>query len=285
MAKRESKTEKKDLTLNNTDGLRDDLKRFGYLLPETEEEVEEFEKLFGKTQVIFPDNLRDPDFLDTPSASKLELSQSKDRLSKKSIRSAEKPEKAKPSRSDYFKKLVLAAEIANQLWQEPTFGHVKFVKVQYLCNQVCQMKLSGNYVKFAAGPLDGKWMRMVDAEFRKKQWFNVVVTKKNGYQSYKYSPGPKVDEYKKYYGNYFKNELVHISELINLFRSRNSDFCEIVATLYYLMNEFIVNHKLVNNISLIHDFYEWHDKKKRFPQRQIEQTLAWMHEHGIVPAS
>lgn len=283
MAKRESKTEK-DLTLYDNSGLRDDLKRFGYLLPETEEEVEEFESLFGKTQVIFPEHLKAPDFLDTPSTNKTELRVSKNSTEKKPIAKVKKAEKVKPAKHDYFKKLVLAAEIANQLWQEPTFGHVKFVKVQYLCNQVCQMKLSGNYVKFAAGPLDGKWIRMVDAEFRKKQWFNVIVTERNGFKSYKYSPGAKVDEYKKYYSNYFKNELRHIHDLISLFRSKNSDFCEIVATIYFLMNEFIANHKLMNNTSLIHDFYAWHDKKKRFPQQQIEQTIAWMHEHEVIPA-
>lgn len=283
MAKRESKTER-DLTFNDNGGLRDDLKRFGYLLPEAEEEVEEFEKLFGKTQVIFPEHLKNPDFLNTPSANKAELSVSKNSSKKKPVGKVKKAAKVKPAKHDYFKKLVLAAEIANQLWQEPTFGHVKFVKVQYLCNQVCQMKLSGNYVKFAAGPLDGKWIRMVDAEFRRKEWFNVTVAKKNGYQFYKYSPGPNVDEYKKYYGNYFKNELNHINDLINLFRNKNSDFCEIVATVYFLMNEFIANHKLMNNTSLIHDFYAWHDKKKRFPRQQIEQTIAWMHEHEIIPA-
>lgn len=283
MAKGESKTEK-DLTLNDNGGLRDDLKRFGYLLPETEEEVEDFEKLFGKTQVIFPERLKNPDFLNTPSANKPELSVSKNSAEKKPVAKVKKAVKVKPAKHDYFKKLVLAAEIANQLWQEPTFGHVKFVKVQYLCNQVCQMKLSGNYIKFAAGPLDGKWIRMVDAEFKKRQWFTVTVTERNGFKSYKYSPGAKVDEYKKYYGNYFKNELTHIHELICLFRSKNSDFCEIVATVYYLMNEFMANHKLMNNISLIHDFYAWHDKKKRFPQQQIEQTIAWMYEREVIPA-
>jgi hypothetical protein len=47
----------------------------------------------------------------------------------------------------YFKRIVLAAEIADQLYTEPTFGHVKFQKLVYLCEHRCRMRLSERYCK------------------------------------------------------------------------------------------------------------------------------------------
>ncbi len=41
------------------------LKSFGFLFPSTEEDVIEFEKRCGNTEVILPEQLREPDFLYT----------------------------------------------------------------------------------------------------------------------------------------------------------------------------------------------------------------------------
>ncbi len=60
-----------------------------------------------------------------------------------------------------------------------------------------------------------------------------------------------------------------IERVIELFRKKKSDFCEIVATIFYLQKDFMLNHKLVNNASLIKDFYSWDEKKKRFSENEI----------------
>lgn len=287
MAKTKGKTDNHDLTPNDKKNLQADMRRFGYLLPTNEEELEEFNKIFGKTQVMFPDYLKSLDFskrLATQGKPIPVVNQSSKKAEEsrqpKKIDLRKSSSKAQPNKKDYFKKLVLSAEIANQLHTEPTFGHVKFVKLQYLCDQVGNMKLSGNYQKFAAGPLDGKWIRQVDAEFKRRKWFNVTRTK---YGAYKYSPGEKVDDYKKYFPNYFKQEMSTIQNFIDLLRERSSDFCEIVATIYYLMNEFSQQRKLVNNGSLVQGFYSWHDQKKRFKQDEIESVISWMYDNNIVP--
>jgi hypothetical protein len=261
--------------------LKNDLHKFGYLLPTNDEELDEFEKMFGKTQIMFPEHLKRPAFLKKAQ----EKGRPKEVQSSQTV-SVEKKAKVKKTEAktaskgnDYFKKLVLAAEIANQLHEEPTFGHIKFVKLLYLCNQVCNMRLTVNFGKYAAGPLDGKLIRVVDAEFRKRKWFSVI---KSDY-GYRYKPAANIEDYKVYYSRYFKNQLSNIDSLIELFRDKKSDFCEIVATVYFLWNEFIEKHKLVNNASLIHDFYAWDDNKKRFKETEIVMAIEWMTVNGITP--
>jgi hypothetical protein len=265
----------------NLKALKSDFQSFGYLLPTNDEELEEFEKMFGKTQVLFPEHLKGPNFLkkvqERGRPKEVKHSQAKSSAKQSKLKESETKEASK--KSDYFKKIVLAAEIANQLHKEPTFGHIKFVKLLYLCNQVFNMRLTMNFGRYAAGPLDGKLIRVVDAAFRKKKWFTV---RKSEY-GYRYEPDVNIDDYKMYYSNYYKNQLHDINTLIELFRDKKSDFCEIVATIYFLWNEFIEKHKLVNNASLIHDFYEWHDKKKRFRDTEIVKAIEWMTDNGITP--
>ena len=78
MAKTKGKPNSKDLTINKND-LQADMRRFGYLLPTNDEELEEFEKIFGKTQVMFPEHLKRPAFLngDVQSADQANKSHSK----------------------------------------------------------------------------------------------------------------------------------------------------------------------------------------------------------------
>jgi len=104
--------------------LYNDLAFFGYLLPTNETELDEFEKIYGTTQTILPKKFESPNFL-------------KNKKITKKANIAVSSEK-----KDYFKKMVLAAEITSELYSENTFGHKKFVKVLYLCEEVCSMNLS-----------------------------------------------------------------------------------------------------------------------------------------------
>lgn len=281
MAKTKGKTENKDLTPNEKKNLQADMRRFGYLLPTNDEELEEFNKIFGKTQVMFPDHLKQPVFFgDKNTSEKKGKSIPAQKANSVRKQPSIKMEKAKLKvKNDYFKRIVLAAEIANQLHEEPTFGHVKFVKVFLLCDHVCNMKLNSAYGKYAAGPLDPKQMYSIDAEFKKRKWFSV---KKSAY-GFRYKPDHKLDEYRTYYENYFKSSSDDIARLLNLFRKQRTDFCEIVATIFYIWKEYLENHKLVNDASLIKDFYAWDEKKKRFLEDDILNAMTWMNENGITP--
>lgn len=264
------------MTKNNqikkeTKSLESILLETGFRLPVTEDEVQKYEEIFGSTDVLLPKDIDSPDFL----------------LDKQIKVEKEKPETKVVSldhkKNDYFKKLVLAAEIAFQLYDEPTFGHKKFVKVNYLCEQVCAMQLSTNYVKYAAGPLDPKQMYTIDAEFKKRKWF--IVTKRNGSWGYQYHPGENIDEYKKYYPRYFKSQEKFINRIINLFKKEDSDFCEIVATLFFIWKKGILENCKIEQDFLISEFYNWGEQKKRFKRNQLLNAIAFMQNEQIVPCA
>lgn len=260
------------------------LKKYGFLFPETEKELDEFDKTFGNTEIDLPDNLVDgKQFLERLKKSgKIEPTPIDEIPNKRRVASGKvvslEPPKAK---NDYFKKLVLAAEIANKLHDEPTFGHVKFVKMLYLCQEVCNMTLSTNYGKYAAGPLDPKLLHSIDAEFKKRKWFKVV----RGDKGIKYSLDEKNSEYQQYYPNYFRNELVQIDQVISLFKQKRTDFCEIVATLFYAWKEAYLQGLAISDALLAERFYAWNISKAKYPIESLTSAIKWMRENDIVPIS
>lgn len=243
----------------------------GFRLPVTEEEIQKYEEIFGNTDILLPKEIDSPDFLLHKQIGKVDEK-----------RTETKVVSLDSKKNDYFKKLVLAAEIVSQLYSEPTFGHIKFVKINFLCEELCHMKLSTNYGKYAAGPLDPKHMHSVEAEFKKRKWFNVV--KRTGGYGFKYVPGQNANDYKKYYLGYFKNEASLIDHLIDLFRKKSTDFCEIVATMFFVWKNANSKNITIDNNLLITHFYEWGEKKKRFSEEDLLKAIDWMQNEQVIPS-
>lgn len=269
------------LSAKEAKALQEDMKRFGYLLPTSDEELEAFENIFGTTKVMLPAHLKKPDFIDKKKASsesnlKPVKEKAKGISTKKKVASA--PVK-KITANAYFKKLVLAAEITTQLHKEYSFGHIKFVKLQYLCDQVSNIELESNYRKFAAGPLDPKLIYSIDAEFKRRKWFSVTKTN----YGYKYAPDVNAQEYKIYYLRYFGNVQDKISYIIDLFRKEKSDFCEIVATLFAVWKENLEMNKSINDITLTKSFYAWSLEKRRFKNDEVTNAINWMKNNRLIP--
>jgi len=253
------------------------LKALGYLVPETEDEVHAFEEINGNTEVELPEHLKKSNFL-----FKNEINSEKEEFdARQEIKNFQKEEKKgqTKSKNDYFKKLILAAKIADELCEEPTFGHVKFVKTFCICNEVCNMKLSTNYEKYAAGPLDSKLMYTIDGEFKKRKWFKVEKIK----MATRYTRIEKIEDYKKYYLNYFKDQSENIDTILNLFRKLKTDFCEKVATLFFVWKEALNNKTIITNTLLIQEFYSWHEQKKRFTEKELIEAITWMKNNRIIP--
>lgn len=252
-------------------GIMRDLATFGYLLPTDDTELEGFDCVHGKTDIELPTHLAEPAFLYNRKAV---THSNKGGAVSGHIKSERSPSKS------YFKKVVLAAEVAFELHEEPTFGRIKLVKLLYLCEQVCSMNLDTNYKKFAAGPLDPKLIYSIEAEFRRLKWFNA---KKRDSYGIVYERLENVDRYKKYYENYYGDTSHQISHLIELFRKEKSDFCEIVATLFYVWKDCLATKSIVSDKKLFEGFYSWDEKKRRFPESRLVDALKWMGSNRVVP--
>lgn len=182
----------------------------------------------------------------------------------------------------YFKRVVLAAEIAFQLHNELTFGRVKFQKLVYLCEHAANMNLETHYSKQVAGPFDNKFMHSIEIEFKKHKWFEVEKINDGFFHRSVYKPLALVDTYRPYFQSYFKDDSWKIQHVIDLFKSAKTDKTEIAATLYACYLELIEHSGSFTFNDLSCKFYEWSEKKTRFDTELVQSTWEWMLEKGLA---
>lgn len=207
-----------------------------------------------------------------------------DQIDKLLYKQKKNSQKSKSKKSElFFKRTVLAAEIASQLYREPTFGHVKFQKIVYLCEQISELKADKNYSKQAAGPYDNRFMHTIDRELKRQNWFDVSKKSKGGYSKFEYKPLENIDKYKDYYNRYFYYANDEIQWLINTFRKKRTNDVELIATLFYCWKEIVMSSYIFSDTLLIEKFYQWSKEKKKFDEFTVRNGIRWMRESDLIP--
>lgn len=179
-----------------------------------------------------------------------------------------------------FKRSVLAAEIANRLCDEPTFGHVKMEKLLFLAEKMCNVDIGSSYHRDAAGPYDNRGIRSIDSQLEKQRWFKAVKKDKK----YCYIPLENRGGHVEYFERYCAGKKEIFDYIIKIFRRAKTEQCEIIATLYSAWEDFLkqgitpTDEQIVNEV-----LTNWHEAKKRISEDRWLSALGWMKEKGFVP--
>ena len=180
----------------------------------------------------------------------------------------------------HFKRSVLAAEIANRLYEEPTFGHVKMEKLIFLTEHLCHIDTGSHYHRDAAGPYDNTALRSIDKQMKQHQWF--ALTKKD--KGYRYKPMDKRGDHKKYFDKYYAAVLPMFDKVIETFKTSSTEQCEIVATLYSAWDDLQHRNQPFTDDDILNEVLNhWHESKKRIPRSRWQKALDWMRKNGFVP--
>lgn len=180
----------------------------------------------------------------------------------------------------HFKRCVLAAEIADRLCGEKTFGHVKMEKLIFLTERLCHIDIDSHYHRDAAGPYDNRALRSIDSQMKKQQWF--AVTKKD--KGYQYQPMEKRGEHKKYFDRYYSDVLPMFDKIINTFKTSSTEQCEIVATIFSAWDDLLHGGRPFSDEDILDEVLNnWHESKRRIERSRWQKALVWMRDNGFVP--
>lgn len=197
------------------------------------------------------------------------------------ILSDESPAKKTNQKANiHFRRTVFAAEIIHQLHAESTFGHVKFEKMIYLAEQLCGIDTGSTYHRKAAGPYDNRAIRSIDSQIQKQKWYEARKLDNR----YQYVPLEKAGLHRDYFCKYFNDVSETFNNVINLFRTWNTERCEIVATLYYAWADLISQDKKVTDAAILDEVLnKWHESKQRIPKDRWLKALKWMRDNNLTP--
>lgn len=180
----------------------------------------------------------------------------------------------------YFKRSVLAAEIADRLCEERTFGHVKMEKLFFLTEHLCHIDIDSHYHRDAAGPYDNRALRSIDSQLKKQKWFEAKKMDKG----YRYIPMQNRGGHKKYFEKYYDDVLPIFEKIIATFKSSPTEQCEIVATLYSAWDDLLQSHQPFTDDDILNEVLNnWHESKKRISRNRWQTELDWMRANGFVP--
>jgi len=179
-----------------------------------------------------------------------------------------------------FRRAVLAAEIADRLHGDPTFGRVKFQKILYLCEDHLGMDLEGNYRRQAAGPLDSRMLRSVEGQMEQQKWYAAQSDARRT----TYVPLENAGGHRKYFDNYWSGYREGLDSLIALLRPLDTERCEIVATLFAAWNDLIIVGKPFDDDDILREVRtNWHESKERFDEDRLRKALQWMRDKNLMP--
>ncbi|HSH52243.1 MAG TPA: restriction endonuclease subunit S, partial [Bacteroidales bacterium] len=180
----------------------------------------------------------------------------------------------------YFKRTVLAAGIVSQLYQEPTFGHTKFVKLLFLSEKLAEFDIKTKYHRQAAGPYDNRALRSIDKQLEEHKWFKAVSVDGR----IKYEPLENASEYRSWFDKYYSVEKGTIDFIVNTFKTAKTIQCEIVATLFSAWEDLLKENPNVSDNEIVNEVLNnWHESKKRIPKERWLKALKWMRSKDIKP--
>jgi type I restriction enzyme S subunit len=180
----------------------------------------------------------------------------------------------------HFMRSVLAAEIIDRLHEEPTFGHVKFEKMIFLVEHLCDVNTGSTYHRDAAGPYDNRAMRSIDSQLRKQKWFDAQKVE----DRYRYQPMTNRGKHKEYFERYFSGIGASFDAVIKTFRGLTTERCEIVATLFAAWKDLLQQNGPVSDDAIVNEvLHNWHESKKRIPEDRWRKALSWMRDKSFVP--
>ncbi|MBO9204197.1 MULTISPECIES: restriction endonuclease subunit S [Niastella] len=180
-----------------------------------------------------------------------------------------------PANKVGFAKQVLAGKIVSKFIDDPNFTDIKFQKIQFLAEHIVEADLNLNYYCQAAGPYDNKFMHTIYNDFRKQQWF--------AYQDKQFIPLEKQDKIEGYYQGYFASAEDQLNKLFELLYHTSEAEAEIIATIYAVCNNRIIERRTTADEELINDFYLWSDRKKKYTKEQVSTGLQWLRKHQLEP--
>nr|WP_315258320.1 restriction endonuclease subunit S [uncultured Flavobacterium sp.] len=177
-------------------------------------------------------------------------------------------------------KTILAGHIIN-LNNTTDFGRVKFQKLLFLTEYICKIDFDSHYIQKVAGPYDDVLIKGIEADFNRMRFFNVVQDNTDN-KRVRYHALAGANELKNLFLENFTDELVKINNTLLKFRPLSWGECELIATLYAVWNNRIIENEPITDELLYSDFMAW-DKQKSKYQSVFHKWLFWMKEERIIP--
>jgi len=173
----------------------------------------------------------------------------------------------------------------NKLASAQYFGRTAAAKVMYLAQAHVGLELNLKPERKAAGPLD-PWIYDFERQGQGKRWFEVnEKTLANGRKKTEYrclsglsEPAARAEALM------LPGQRTEFDRLIYALADKKTEEVEIIATLFAVWNDFLIDGVQPTDAQIISDVREnWHERKARFTPAELDRWLDWLRRENIIP--
>jgi type I restriction enzyme, S subunit len=175
--------------------------------------------------------------------------------------------------------------VVQKLAGHKTFGRVALMKHEYLAEAHVGVNLDGQYQRQAAGPLDS-WVYRFEEDAAREDWFTVEETKtRDGHKKIVYRKGAELDaKASAAFVALPQAQRDELDRMLKLLGGKPTEDVEIIATLFAVWNDFLIDRHSPNDEDIVTGFREhWHEKKQKFTAKSLHTWLDWMRRNHLVP--
>lgn len=173
----------------------------------------------------------------------------------------------------------LSLRIIEQLPNNYSMCKIKLNKIQSVILKMIKYKKEPDYEKYAAGPYSKEMMNNVYNVFKAEKW---VKINKNGMRDV-YTLDKNFKDGIKRYKEHFKENDDEIIRIIKLFENKDTQESEIIATLFYCWNDFLIDGIQPTDEQIIEKFYNWSKRKKNIEIVKVKKNLVYMKKNNLIP--
>jgi len=165
------------------------------------------------------------------------------------------------------------------------FGRTAAAKVMYLAQAHVGLELNLKPERKAAGPLD-PWIYDFERQGQDKRWFEInEKTLANGRKKTEYrclsalsEPAAKAEALMS------SGQKTEFDRLTYALADKKTEEVEIIATLFAVWNDFLIDGVQPTDAQIISDVREnWHERKARFTPAELGRWLDWLRRENIIP--
>ncbi|MGT0249325.1 restriction endonuclease subunit S [Burkholderia pyrrocinia] len=165
------------------------------------------------------------------------------------------------------------------------FGRTAAAKMMYLAQAHVGLELNLKPEREAAGPLD-MWIYDFERKGQTKGWFEVnEKTLANGRKKAEYrclsalsEPAARAEVLMS------SDQKVKFDCLIYALADKKTEEVEIIATLFAVWNDFLIDGIQPTDAQIISELREnWHERKARFSPADLGRWLDWLRKKNIIP--
>lgn len=182
-------------------------------------------------------------------------------------------------------RVLVAADVVHRLGADPYLGRTKLQKLMFLAEAHANINdIAGRYQRYRYGPYDDAMVQEIELGLRQDGYYDTRVGTGVDREKVAFLQMSRAGGHRDALAAALGGKTDTLRQLVDLFKGKDTEATEAVATLYAVWNDALIDGKQPDDAAIIRGFLQdWHPEKGKFKRADLQTWLGWMRRHGLVP--